>query len=80
MGSLLGPSLIVIFMVELETRIIPALGNTVLNCKMFVDDTTVSVKNGRIDIILSKLNNFHPNIQFTYKIEEKKNSHFWMTY
>ena len=58
-------------MVGLETRVIPTLGNMVLNWKSFVDDTIGYVKNGSIDIILSKLNSFHPNIQFTYEIEKE---------
>ena len=45
-----------VFMVELETRIIPTLRNMILNWKRFVDDTIGYVKNGSIDIILSKLN------------------------
>ena len=38
-----------------------------------IDNTIDYVKNGSIDVILSKLNSFHPNIQFTYEEEEKKN-------
>ena len=76
MGSPLGPALAGIFMVELETRIFSTLGNIVLNWKRFVDETTGYVKNGSIDIILSKLNSFHPNIQFTYKLEEENKLSF----
>ena len=71
MGSPLGPVLAGIFMVELEKQIIPTLGNMVLNKKRFVEDTIGYFKNGRIDIILSKLNSFHPNIQFTYEIQKE---------
>ena len=69
MGSPLGPVLAGIFMVELETPIVPTLENIVLNWKRFVDDTIVYVENGSIDIILSKFNNFHPNVQFAYEVE-----------
>ena len=62
MGSPLRPVLAGTFMVELETRIIPTLENMVLNWKRFVDDTIGYVKNGSIDMILSKLNSFHPKI------------------
>ena len=65
MGSPLGPVLAGILMVELETWIAPTLGSMVLNWKKFVDGTIGYVKNGSIDIILSKLNSFHPNLQFT---------------
>ena len=44
MGSPLGPVLAGIFMVELETQIIPTLENMVLNLKSFVDGTIGSVK------------------------------------
>ena len=71
MAPTLGPVLAGIFMVELETWIIPTLWNMAWNCKRFVDDTIGYVKNGSIDIILSKLNSFYPNIQFTYEIEEE---------
>ena len=61
-GSPIGPVLVGIFMVELKTRIIPILGKMVLNWKRFADDTI----NYSMDIILSKLTSFHPNIQLTY--------------
>ena len=32
----------------------------------YVDDTITFIKIGIVDYILSVLNNFHPNIQFTY--------------
>ena len=70
-GSPLGRVLASIFVVELEARIIPTLGNMVFNWKSFVNDTIGYVKNGSVDIILSKLNSFHPNIQFTYEIQEE---------
>ena len=75
MESPLGPVLAGIFMIEVENRIVTTLGNMVLKIR-FVDDTIGYVKNGSIDIILSKLNSFHPNIQFTYEIEKE----FWTSY
>ena len=77
MGSPSGPVLTGIFMVELENWIIPTLGDTVLNWKRFVDDTIGYVKNVSIDIILLKLNSFHPNIQFTYEIEKENKLSFF---
>ena len=58
-------------MVKLETQIIPTLGNMVSNWKRFADDTIGYVKNGSINIISSEFNSFHPNIQFTYEVEEE---------
>ena len=46
----------------------------VLNWKKLVDDTIGYINNGSIDIILSKLNSFYPNIQFTYDVEKEKKS------
>ena len=40
-------------MVELESRIVPTLGNMVLNWRRFDDDKIACVKNGSIDVILS---------------------------
>ena len=80
MAPPLGPVLAGIFMVELETWIIPTLWNMAWNCKMFVDDTIGYVKNGSIDIILSKLNSFYPNIQFTYEIEEENKVPFFVVF
>ena len=39
MGSPLGPVLAGIFIVELETRIVPTLANMFFNWKGFADDT-----------------------------------------
>ena len=71
MGSPLGPVVAGIFIVELETGIFSTLGNIVLNWKRFVYDITGYVENGSIDIILSKLNSLHPNIQLFYESEEE---------
>ena len=71
MGPSLGPLLAGIFIVKLETRMIPILANMILNWRSFVDDTIGYDKNGSIDIILSKLNSLHTNIPFTYQIEEE---------
>ena len=57
-------------MVKLENWTIPTLGNMVLNWKGFLDDTIGYVRNGSIDMILSKLNSFHPNIQFIHEMEK----------
>ena len=56
MGSPLGPVLAGIFIVELETRIVPTLANMFFNWKGFADDTV------GIGIFLSKLNSFYFNI------------------
>ena len=58
MGSPLGPVLAGIFMVELETSIIPTLGRSLLKWKRYVDDTFCCVKIGTVNDILNKLNGF----------------------
>ena len=67
MGSPLGPVLAGIFMVELKNRLVPTLGNMVLNWKRFVDDTIGYVKNGGIDVILSNLIVFIPTYSLIMK-------------
>ena len=69
MGSPLGPILASIFMVELETTIVPPLGHLLRKWKRSVDDTYGIVKTDTVNEILSKLNSFHINIKFTYKAE-----------
>ena len=70
MGSPLGPVLAGICMVELEREMIPTLIAQVKFWKIYVDDTIAVVKIGSVEYILSKLNSYHPNIQFTHEIEQ----------
>ena len=70
MGSPLGPVLASIFMVELETSIIPTLERSLLKWKRYVDDTFCYVKIGTVNDILNQLNGFHQNIQFNYELEK----------
>ena len=69
MGSPLGPVLAGIFMVELETTIVPTLTEYLLFWKRYVDDTLCFVKKGFREHILAELNKFHNNITFTYEDE-----------
>ena len=59
MGSPLGPVIANIFMVELETTLVPKLEDHVKKWKRFVDDTFVYVKNGSDKYYVSALNSFH---------------------
>ena len=70
MGLRLGPVLANIFMVELETSVIPNLSNKVKLWKRFVDDTYCLARLEYIDNILLALNSFHKNIKFTFEIEK----------
>ena len=71
MGSLLGPVIAGIFMVELETRLVPRLSEHLKLRKRYVDDTLCFIKRGTSDLILPQLNNFHKIVKFTY---EKQNN------
>ena len=62
MGSPLCPVLAGIFMVEFERTILPTL-------REHVDDTISYIKEKPIEHVLSKLNGYHDNIEFTYEIE-----------
>ena len=68
-GSPLGPVLANIFMVELETSVIPNLSNKVKLWKRFVDFTYCLARSEYVDNILA-LNSFHKNIKFTIAIEK----------
>ena len=69
MGSPLGPILANIFVVELERFVIPGLANKLNSWGQYVDDTICYIEVDSIDYVLSKLNNFHKNIQFTVEVE-----------
>ena len=69
MGSPLGPVLAGIFMVELERTILPALTKHMRPRKRYVDDTISYIKEESIEHVLSKLNGYHDNKEFTYEIE-----------
>ena len=51
MGSPFGPVLAGIFMVELETSVIPTLGRLLLKWKRYVDNTFCYVKIGAVNIL-----------------------------
>ena len=67
MGSPMRPVLAGMFMVNLERSLVPLLTAEHSFWKRYLDDTITFVKAGTVDHILSMLNNFHPNIQFTYE-------------
>ena len=71
MGSPLGPVLANVFMVYLEETIVPKLQTSMPVWKRYVDDTFTLVKRGKLNEIITKLNNFHSNISFTHEIEQE---------
>ena len=58
-------------MVELERSVIPGLANKLNNWRRYVDDTICYIKHDSIDYVLSKLNSFHKNMQFTIEVEKE---------
>ena len=72
MGSPLGPLFANIFMTSLEEEVIPKLTPYLCNWKRYVDDTYAYVNPEKVDFILTKLNSYHPNIQFTFELEKNK--------
>ena len=70
MGSPLGPVLSDIFMIELETSLLPELVDYIQFWKRYVDDTICFIKVGPINYI-SLLNRCYVNIKFTYELEHE---------
>ena len=70
MGSLLGPVIAGIIKVELEKSLTPTLMEHMSPWKRYGDDTIAVIKLSSIEHVLSILNSFHQNIEFTYELEE----------
>ena len=73
MSSPLGLVIVNIFMVELETTLVPKFEDHVQKWRRFVNDTFTYVKIGSVEYVLSVLNSFDKNIKFIYG-EEKNNT------
>ena len=69
MGSLLGPIITGIFMVELEKSLLSKLSSYMTSWKSYMDDTIADVKPDAIGHVLFILNSFHETISFTYEHE-----------
>ena len=68
----MGPVLANIFMVELEGAIRLSLSDKTKPWKRYVDDTVAFVINDAVENVLSSLNTYHSNTQFTMEIEQNK--------
>ena len=87
MGSPLGSLIANIFMCELENDIIPTMTDKLSNWSRYVDDTFAFAKPSEVENIHHQLNQYDPQIQFTYETEaenripfldvmiERKNDH-----
>ena len=69
MGSLLGLFRADIIMVELEHCMVPRISNQIYFWRRYVDDTFTLVKQESIAFIPEQLNPYHPNLQFTYELQ-----------
>ena len=72
MGSPLGSVITHIFMVDLETTLVPMLEDHVQRWWRLVDDSFAHVKIGSVEYVLQFLNSFHKNIKLTYEEEQNK--------
>ena len=70
MGLPLGPVLAGIFIVHLERTLILTMTELMNSWKRYVGDTISIIKEKSIAHVLTVLNNFHKNIEFTYEMEE----------
>ena len=69
MGSPLGPVLAGIFMVDLETKVIPTVKKHMTPWWGYVDDMIAYIKEKEINTVLKAINKNHKNIKFTYELE-----------
>ena len=70
MRSTFGPVPANIFIVELETSVIPNLSNKIKLWKRFVDDTYCLARSEYMDNILLAFNSFHKYMKFTFDTEK----------
>ena len=68
-GSPLGAVLVDIFMIELENSLLPNMNKYITFWTRYVDDKICFVKIGTTEFIISLLNSFDENIQFTFEEE-----------
>ena len=66
----LGSILAGIFMVELETSVIPTLGWSLMKWKRYVHNSFFYVNICNVNDILKQLNDFQQSIQFIYKLDK----------
>ena len=67
-GPPLGPLFANIFMTSFEEEVIPKLMDYLCNWKRYVDDTYAYINPKEVDLVLTKLNSYHLNIQFTLEL------------
>ena len=69
MGSILGPVVSDIFLIELEKTVLSESTECFKYWKRYVDEMISFVKEGTITYIITKLNSFDNNIQFIFEEE-----------
>ena len=69
MGSPLGPVLANIFMVELETKLVPTLSEKVSLWQHYMDEIFKFIKKTEFESVKIVLNSFHDDIKFTHENE-----------
>ena len=75
-GSPLGHLLANTFMTSLEEDLILILKLCLCDKKRYVDDTHSYVEPTKVEFVLNKLNNYHPNINFTFELERNNEINF----
>ena len=66
----LRPVFAKILIVELKRTIIPSLSDKIKLWKRYVDDTITFVKTDEVKNVLSSLNSYYSDFQFTMEIEQ----------
>ena len=76
MGSPLRSLLAYAFMCSLEESIVPTLEKCLIHWKRYVDDIHAYTEADKTDYVMKKLNMYHKQIQFTYKLEKDQHISF----
>ena len=73
MGSPISPILANLVTQDLETNVLEKFDFNIPVYYRYVDDTIMFIPKDKVEEVLTKFNNYHDRLQFTYEIENEHN-------